>query len=69
MCSRGTKNFRAPEVRSRKIAKFDKADVYSAGILIFYLKTGMLPYDEEDLVGEHDMVNLMRKDMDGFWDA
>jgi serine/threonine-protein kinase len=46
--SRGTENYRAPEIMdSLGCPEPEKADVYSLGIMMFSLMTGMIPYTEE----------------------
>jgi len=43
----GVINYRAPEMKQRRCTNFKSADIYSAGIILFLLKTGLLPYAEE----------------------
>ena len=46
--TKGTKYYRAPELRSGKCRNGVAADVYSAGIILFALKTGgVIPYFED----------------------
>jgi len=49
---KGTKNTRAPELKAIEGSKIDavKADVFSAGIFLFILRLGVLPYMEETKV-------------------
>eukprot|EP00330_Aristerostoma_sp_ATCC50986_P012193 CAMPEP_0114594868 /NCGR_PEP_ID=MMETSP0125-20121206/16581_1 /TAXON_ID=485358 ORGANISM="Aristerostoma sp., Strain ATCC 50986" /NCGR_SAMPLE_ID=MMETSP0125 /ASSEMBLY_ACC=CAM_ASM_000245 /LENGTH=225 /DNA_ID=CAMNT_0001795715 /DNA_START=104 /DNA_END=781 /DNA_ORIENTATION=- len=44
---RGTTNFRAPEVALNRYVDFPEADIYSAGIILFVLRFGYLPYSEK----------------------
>lgn len=46
---KGTENTRAPELRNLMSQKLDqaKADVFSAGIFLFLLRMGTLPYKEK----------------------
>jgi len=47
--TRGTKNFRAPEMFKGTCENPQAADIYSAGILLFLMKTsGLVPYQEDD---------------------
>jgi serine/threonine protein kinase len=48
--TRGTVNYRAPEIMSPEdeCVEPELADVYSLGIMMFSLMTGMIPYTEED---------------------
>jgi len=46
MTSGGTEGYRAPEVLDGACRNLGAADVYSAGILLFALKTGKLPFLE-----------------------
>src|SRR5690606_5457236 len=43
---KGTINFRAPEIKDYECKKPFAADIYSAGIILFALMFGYLPYDE-----------------------
>jgi serine/threonine protein kinase len=65
--SKGTTNYRAPEIRSRKCTNFKAADVYSMGVILFALATGLPPYTETEK-GELDgWYNLMMKQQDSYW--
>jgi len=65
--SKGTTNYRAPEIRSRKCTNFKAADVYSMGVILFALATGLPPYTETEK-GELDgWYNLMMKQQDNYW--
>jgi len=67
--TRGTKNFRAPELLARTCKDPYAADIYSAGIVLFLLKTrGNLPYLEEKPRKGVDMAELKDKDPASFWD-
>jgi serine/threonine protein kinase len=63
--SKGTENFRAPEIRERRCVKPKKADVYSAGILLFVMTTGALPFAED--MGDDLLTKLFKKGSDEFW--
>lgn len=64
--SRGTKDYRAPEVAREKCRDPQSADIYSAGLILFTLKYGHLPYFENlDSKGgfvEHPMLEKYRKE-------
>jgi len=65
--SKGTANYRAPELRTRKCANFKAADVYSMGVILFALATGLPPYTETDK-GECDgWYNLMMRQQENYW--
>jgi len=67
--TRGTKNFRAPELLARTCKDPHAADVYSAGIVLFLLKTkGNLPYLEEKPRKGVDMAELKDKNPSVFWE-
>jgi len=67
--TRGTKNFRAPELLARTCKDPQAADIYSAGIVLFLLKTkGNLPYLEEKPQKGVDMASLKDTDPALFWD-
>jgi len=72
--TRGTKNFRAPEMYNGTCNNPKAADVYSAGIILFLFKTeGLVPYKEEDSENENeqkclDMDVMMKTDPKKFWE-
>jgi len=43
---RGTTNYRAPELIERMVEDPYSADIYSAGVMLFTLRNGYLPYRE-----------------------
>mmetsp|Transcript_11689 Transcript_11689/g.16423 ORF Transcript_11689/g.16423 Transcript_11689/m.16423 type:complete len:317 (-) Transcript_11689:84-1034(-) len=64
---KGTPHFRAPEVRSQKVSDFAAADVYAAGITLFALHCGVMPYLEDTKFDEFDMYDLLQNDTETFW--
>jgi len=65
--SRGTGNFRAPEIICNQTVNPELADIYSAGIFLFAMRCGLLPYSEEDLINGIDLFELAMNDFEGFW--
>mmetsp|Transcript_18564 Transcript_18564/g.16166 ORF Transcript_18564/g.16166 Transcript_18564/m.16166 type:complete len:307 (+) Transcript_18564:120-1040(+) len=63
----GTPHYRAPEVKERKIKCPKAADVYSAGITLFALHCGVMPYLEDTKFDEFDMEQLLHEDTKTFW--
>ena len=60
----GTKRFKAPEVEEGKFS--NKCDLYSIGIILYYLKTGEYIFDgkrELDILNNKDK-NIIKKDTD-----
>jgi len=45
--SRGTINYRAPEVTHQNIERQESADIYSLGIILFVLRFGTFPHHED----------------------
>ena len=43
----GTTNYRSPELKKNELVKPSASDIYSAGIVLFCLRTGCLPYIED----------------------
>ena len=66
---RGTSHYRPPELREERCFKPMMADIYSIGITLFVMKTGFLPYYEDQIIGEFDLQNLLYNDVEGFWAA
>jgi serine/threonine protein kinase len=65
--SKGTANYRAPEVRNMVCLNTIAADIYSMGIVLFALKTGGLPYLEDTLVDGYNLEELMMNGSEEFW--
>ena len=60
----GTKRFQAPEIEEGKFS--NKCDLYSIGIILYYLKTGEYIFDgksEFDILNNKDK-NIIKKDTD-----
>jgi serine/threonine protein kinase len=67
--TKGTKNVRAPELLSKTCKNPRAADVYSAGIMLFLLKTkGNLPYLEDKPSKGLDMAEVKDKNPKLFWE-
>jgi serine/threonine protein kinase len=67
VASNGTVNFRPPEVKAKKCNNHQAADIYSAAICLYTLKSGCLPYSENKLVRDHDLQKLLYEDPKSFW--
>jgi serine/threonine protein kinase len=67
--TRGTKNFRAPEMLAGICTNPQAADIYSAGIILFLMKTGgMVPYREDESIQGIDMEDLKQNNPKTFWE-
>lgn len=66
---KGTKNFRAPELRAGKYHNPMNADIFSLGIILFVLKEGRLPYKEGVITNELDLEKILLDYPDFFWNA
>jgi len=65
---RGTKNFRAPELLVGNLANLAAADVYSAAIVLFAMKTrGYIPFQEKSIVEINGVLRLLQEYPDDFW--
>jgi len=65
---KGTTNYRAPEIRTKKCVNFKAADIYSMGVILFAMATGLPPYTESDK-GECDgWYHLLMKQPENYWD-
>ena len=66
--TKGTKYYRAPELRGSRCRNGVAADVYSAGIILFALKTGgIIPYFEDHLHEGVDLCKLLKDDSKEFF--
>ena len=67
--SQGTQNYRAPELRDKRVENYQVCDIYSAGILLFvFACDGILPFIESDdeLFGQK-LKEYMQNDPSKFW--
>jgi len=65
---RGTKLYRAPELIHGRCKNPNSADIYSAGIFLFVLKTkGVVPHAENQLVKGVDFFELLHNNDPKFW--
>lgn len=68
--SKGTRNYRAPEIKRSQCNNIPAADIYSAGIVLFILKSrGALPYFEDEYYEGVDLFRLMQDDSKSFFDT
>jgi len=69
--ARGSKYFRAPELINKRAAKHTKAcNIYSAGIILFVLKSGnVVPHGEEGEYLGYNLYDLMVNDIERFWEV
>jgi len=65
--SKGTKNYRAPEIRNRNCRDPEAADIFSMGIILFIMKFRHLPYSEDLLIDGKNFYNLMLEEPYEFW--
>lgn len=66
--SRGTKHYRAKEVKENRVSNPAAADIYSAAVCLFVLTAGCLPFLEDDLVEGVNLYQLAQKKSTLFWD-
>jgi serine/threonine protein kinase len=69
--SRGTPYFRAPEIIEGNCFNLAGADIYSAGIILFYMFTGgFLPHHEGEMQNEVDLYSLLNEGkLEEFWET
>jgi len=67
--SGGTNGYRAPEIRERNCTNIFAADIYSAGILLYVLKTSKFPFmeNENDSQSELPHYDLFLNNNEEFW--
>jgi len=67
---RGSKFYRAPELLGSKMSNPMLADIYSAGIFLFLMKTGgTLPHVEGRKYKGVNLFELMNEDNEKFWET
>jgi serine/threonine protein kinase len=67
-CTEGTVNYRAPEILEGKCKDLKAADIYSAGVILFCLKSHLYPYLENPAPSETDFFKLLQKKDKSFWE-
>lgn len=67
--AKGTKCYRAPELIETRCKKYPPVDIYSAGIVLFILKTGgIMPHAENSLINGINFYELLYKNNEDFWE-
>jgi len=64
---RGTRNYRAPELRAETCEDTQAADIFSAGIILFVLRTGTLPYKEDSHCEGHNLYKMLMDQDPEYW--
>ena len=66
--SKGTKFFRAPEIKDGQGKDGATADIYSAGVVLFVLLSqGVLPFEEDGFYQDKDLMKLLHTDTQEFF--
>jgi len=63
----GTMFYRAPELIAKKVWNLAALDIYSAGIILFVLKTGRYPFREEAEPGHFSDLEAFHDSPNDFW--
>jgi serine/threonine protein kinase len=67
--TKGTKFYRAPEIKEEACKNPNAADIYSAGIVLFVMKTkGILPHVEQNLIEGINFSELLYHNVSQFWE-
>jgi len=65
IASKGTRCYRAPEVRNGDCHNAGAADIFSLGVTLFYLKTRVLPFGEGKTSYLYE--EFIKEDDNNFW--
>jgi len=66
--TRGTRFYRAPELRASKCRNGVAADIYAAGIILFVLKSGgVIPHAEDNLYQGTNLLELLNTNSEEFF--
>jgi len=66
--TRGTQYYRAPELLAQKCENGSAADIYSAGVILFLIKTGgVIPHSEGSIFEGVDLLELLNTNTDLFF--
>mmetsp|Transcript_40444 Transcript_40444/g.35897 ORF Transcript_40444/g.35897 Transcript_40444/m.35897 type:complete len:145 (+) Transcript_40444:423-857(+) len=64
----GTKHYRAPEVKNKTCENPDLGDIYSAGVILFCMKSGgYRPFLEDEKIAGIDFEDLLENNNKFFW--
>lgn len=66
---KGTCNFRAPELIEAKYEFMGAADIYSAGIILFILRLGYMPYYENCDTASVNLYSVLMNSPENFWNT
>jgi len=64
----GTRGYRAPEIANDTCTNPKAADIYSAGVILFALMTGYVPYDENKQYKGVNLWELLQREDPLFWE-
>lgn len=67
--TRGTGNYRAPELKHEQCKNPYAADIYSLGVLLFTFTFGCMPYLENDLIDGVDLYEAILFNKKLFWEV
>lgn len=63
----GTINYRAPEIASETVEDQYAVDLFSAGIVLFIMKFGILPYMEDKEFDGLNLFEMLKSDPESLW--
>lgn len=63
----GTQDYRAPELMANKCTDLVKADIYSAGVVLFEFKFGYKPYREDNIDDKNGHYQQLQNNPKSFW--
>jgi serine/threonine protein kinase len=67
--NQGTKGFKSPQVKNFAHESPYSSDMYAAGVILFVMYTGMLPYKEDLAHDDIDLWSLLRDNETLYWNA
>jgi serine/threonine protein kinase len=65
----GTRNYMAPEVLEKRPYRGTSVDIFAAGVILFTMVTGTMPFKEQASVTDELYQYIVRKNYDQFWEA
>jgi serine/threonine protein kinase len=63
----GTAEFRAPEIKDRSCSNPKAADIFSLGLLLYSMYTGVYAYYEDRTIGGFDLEKMVLNKDNKFW--
>jgi serine/threonine protein kinase len=65
----GTERYMAPEVHEGKPYKGSTTDIFALGVILFYMVTGVMPFQVKAVKSDPLYSYIHKNDEKGYWEA